>query len=358
LLAILAWRSPRRPRRVLRLANGEEVRGEVVEETPAAVTIAVAGGRVRIARASIVEIVRETPAQYGPRASATVERALVERAEPSSRRPSRARTAPASRARSRRSTRARSARAARDGDRHRGGGLLDDLAAHFLAFASLSTSPRAGAGERQGEDREQVRRCVIFSRMIGIAIMKATGCERWRRKGIWKDGRSLAVVARRSFGTRSSSSRGRPWKRARAGRRGVHGARAGVGHARRARGAALAVEECRAGDFDAILVVGGMGRPRALWIGAAARAVRDFYAQGRSSRRICLSGPVLANGRPRGKAGTVFRRTARSRRSRRGRGGTERARRARRQRHHGRGAHAARISRAIGESGEGGRYEG
>jgi hypothetical protein len=48
---------------VIRLASGDELRGEIVEETPAAVVLLIAGGRVRLARGEIVEIAREAPGE-------------------------------------------------------------------------------------------------------------------------------------------------------------------------------------------------------------------------------------------------------------------------------------------------------
>ena len=72
---------------------------------------------------------------------------------------------------------------------------------------------------------------------------------------------------------------------------------------------ALAVDECRAADYDAIFVVGGMGSPQHLWAHAPLHALlREAYAQGKTIGAICLSGAVLANaGLLEGRRATVFR---------------------------------------------------
>jgi protease I len=98
----------------------------------------------------------------------------------------------------------------------------------------------------------------------------------------------------------------------------ARGARVVVASAGRARASgmlgghvdpALALEDCRAADWDAILIVGGIGAPHALWGSAPLHAlVREMYAQGKIVAAICLSGAVLANaGVLEGKRATVFR---------------------------------------------------
>src|SRR5438105_5414610 len=72
---------------------------------------------------------------------------------------------------------------------------------------------------------------------------------------------------------------------------------------------ALAIDEARARDYDAVVVVGGMGSPAHLWTHAGLLAlVREAYAQGKVVAAICLSGAVLAGaGVLEGRRATVFR---------------------------------------------------
>jgi protease I len=73
--------------------------------------------------------------------------------------------------------------------------------------------------------------------------------------------------------------------------------------------ARLTIDEAHAADYDAILVVGGMGSPQHLWDSAPLHGLlRDAYAQGKTVASICLSGAVLANaGLLEGKRATVYR---------------------------------------------------
>jgi protease I len=68
------------------------------------------------------------------------------------------------------------------------------------------------------------------------------------------------------------------------------------------------IEQCRAADFDAVLVVGGMGSPAHLWEHAGLHALlRETVAAGRVASSICLSGAVLAKaGILRGRRATVY----------------------------------------------------
>ncbi len=73
--------------------------------------------------------------------------------------------------------------------------------------------------------------------------------------------------------------------------------------------AALAIDECRASDFDAVWVAGGLGAPEHLWEHAGLLALlREMYAQGKPVAAICLSGAVLARaGLLEGRRAAVFR---------------------------------------------------
>ncbi len=61
-------------------------------------------------------------------------------------------------------------------------------------------------------------------------------------------------------------------------------------------------------DYDALVVVGGMGSPEYLWQNEDLRnLVKTFYQQGKVVSAICLSGVVLANaGVITGKSATVW----------------------------------------------------
>lgn len=49
---------------VVKLLNGDEIRGRIVEESAATIILEVAGGTIRIARGEVLEIVREAPGDY------------------------------------------------------------------------------------------------------------------------------------------------------------------------------------------------------------------------------------------------------------------------------------------------------
>ena len=62
----------------------------------------------------------------------------------------------------------------------------------------------------------------------------------------------------------------------------------------------LTVKDAKAGDYDPVVVVGGMGSPEHLWTHAPLHALlRDRAAAGKVIGAICLSGAVL------GKAGVA-----------------------------------------------------
>lgn len=68
------------------------------------------------------------------------------------------------------------------------------------------------------------------------------------------------------------------------------------------------LKDQRAQDWDAVVVVGGMGSPQYLWNDAdLLRLLKDAYAQGNVVSAICLSGAALANaGVLKGKQATVW----------------------------------------------------
>jgi len=68
------------------------------------------------------------------------------------------------------------------------------------------------------------------------------------------------------------------------------------------------VDQCRADEYDAIFVVGGLGSPKYLWEHAGLLAlVRDMAAARKVVGAICLSSVVLSNaGVLRGRRATVF----------------------------------------------------
>ena len=70
----------------------------------------------------------------------------------------------------------------------------------------------------------------------------------------------------------------------------------------------LLISEARALDFDAVIVVGGMGSPEYLWGDSMLHSlVREFYAAQKPTAAICLSGAVLARaGVLKGRRATVY----------------------------------------------------
>ncbi len=71
----------------------------------------------------------------------------------------------------------------------------------------------------------------------------------------------------------------------------------------------VALAEARATDYDAVVVVGGMGSPKHLWGDTRLHALlRDAQAAGKVIGGICLSGAALARaGVLEGKRATVWR---------------------------------------------------
>lgn len=71
----------------------------------------------------------------------------------------------------------------------------------------------------------------------------------------------------------------------------------------------LAIKDARAADYDAVVVVGGMGSPTHLWgNGALHGLLRDAQKGGKVIGGICLSGAALARaGVLEGKKATVWR---------------------------------------------------
>ena len=72
---------------------------------------------------------------------------------------------------------------------------------------------------------------------------------------------------------------------------------------------AKVIADCKVDDYDAVIVVGGMGSPQHLWQNTALhQLLREAYAKGKVVAGICLSGAVLANaGILEGKRATVYR---------------------------------------------------
>lgn len=70
----------------------------------------------------------------------------------------------------------------------------------------------------------------------------------------------------------------------------------------------LDLSDVRSSEYDAIVVVGGMGSPEYLWNDAKLHAiVRDLHQANKVVAAICLSGAVLANaGVLQGKRATVW----------------------------------------------------
>ena len=71
----------------------------------------------------------------------------------------------------------------------------------------------------------------------------------------------------------------------------------------------VAIGDARASDFDAVVVIGGMGSPKHLWASAALhRLLKDAETGGKVIGGICLSGAALARaGVLAGKRATVWR---------------------------------------------------
>ncbi|HEY9787671.1 MAG TPA: DJ-1/PfpI family protein [Candidatus Obscuribacterales bacterium] len=70
----------------------------------------------------------------------------------------------------------------------------------------------------------------------------------------------------------------------------------------------LVLSNVRAEDFDAIIIVGGMGSPEHLWDDRALHTLlKNMHSQGKVVAAICLSGAVLAKaGILNGKQATVW----------------------------------------------------
>ncbi|MDD5542762.1 MAG: DJ-1/PfpI/YhbO family deglycase/protease [Acidobacteriia bacterium] len=70
----------------------------------------------------------------------------------------------------------------------------------------------------------------------------------------------------------------------------------------------LLISEARAVDYDAIIVVGGMGSPQYLWGDSVLHAlIRELYTVQKPTAAICLSGAVLARaGVLKGRRATVY----------------------------------------------------
>lgn len=70
----------------------------------------------------------------------------------------------------------------------------------------------------------------------------------------------------------------------------------------------LLISQANAGDYDAVVVVGGMGSPTYLWADGQLHALlREAEQRGKVIGAICLSGAVLARaGLLRGRQATVY----------------------------------------------------